>query len=148
MSDPTQARKTWLGLMARAPDGQVTALLAEAGLAPAFDWLRQPEIGTVMVRGRIGGMGGAFNLSEMTVTRAVLKLACGTVGHGHVAGRRKADAQAVAIADALLQTNAAAQVEAGVLAPLRSEELTRRSERAAKAAATKVDFFTMVRGRG
>ncbi|MEO1579374.1 MAG: phosphonate C-P lyase system protein PhnG [Pseudomonadota bacterium] len=148
MTVTSDARQAWLGLLARAPEGRVAALLAEAGFAPAFDWLRQPEIGTVMVRGRMGGTGGAFNLSEMTVTRTTLKLACGTVGHGHVAGRRKDDAQAVAIADALLRTDKAASVEAQVLTPLEAEETQRRTARAAKAAATKVDFFTMVRGEG
>lgn len=146
MANATEARRDWLGLMARAPEGRVAALLNETGLTQAFDWLRKPEIGTVMVRGRMGGTGGAFNLSEMTVTRAALKLACGTVGHGHVAGRRKDDAQAVAMADALLQTQAAAAIETAVIAPLKSEESARRTTRAAKAAATKVDFFTMVRG--
>lgn len=146
MANATEARRDWLGLMARAPEGRVAALLNETGLTQAFDWLRKPEIGTVMVRGRMGGTGGAFNLSEMTVTRAALKLACGTVGHGHVAGRRKDDAQAVAMADALLQTQAAATIETAVIAPLKSEESARRTARAAKAAATKVDFFTMVRG--
>ncbi|MEM9477625.1 MAG: phosphonate C-P lyase system protein PhnG [Pseudomonadota bacterium] len=146
MANATEARRDWLGLMARAPEGRVAALLNETGLTQAFDWLRKPEIGTVMVRGRMGGTGGAFNLSEMTVTRAALKLACGTVGHGHVAGRRKDDAQAVAMADALLQTQAAAAIETAVIAPLKSEESARRTARAAKAAATKVDFFTMVRG--
>lgn len=148
MTVTSDARQAWLGLLARAPEGRVAALLAKAGLAPAFDWLRQPEIGTVMVRGRMGGTGGAFNLSEMTVTRTTLKLACGTVGHGHVAGRRKDDAQAVAIADALLRTDKSASVEAQVLTPLEAEETQRRTARAAKAAATKVDFFTMVRGEG
>lgn len=146
MANATEARRDWLGLMARAPEGRVAALLNETGLTQAFDWLRKPEIGTVMVRGRMGGTGGAFNLSEMTVTRAALKLACGTVGHGHVAGRRKDDAQAVAMADALLQTQAAAAIEIAVIAALKSEESARRTARAAKAAATKVDFFTMVRG--
>ena len=146
MANATEARRDWLGLMARAPEGRVAALLNETGLTQAFDWLRKPEIGTVMVRGRMGGTGGAFNLSEMTVTRAALKLACGTVGHGHVAGRRKDAAQAVAMAAALLQTQAAATIETAVIAPLKSEESARRTARAAKAAATKVDFFTMVRG--
>ena len=148
MTVTSDARQAWLGLLARAPEGRVAALLAKAGLTPAFDWLRQPEVGTVMVRGRMGGTGGACNLSEMTVTRTTLKLACGTVGHGHVAGRRKTDAQAVAMADALLQTGEAAVVETQVLKPLEAEETQRRAARAAKAAATKVDFFTMVRGEG
>ncbi|MEM9140732.1 MAG: phosphonate C-P lyase system protein PhnG, partial [Pseudomonadota bacterium] len=81
-------RQAWMGLLARAETGRLLALTAEAGLdGEAKDWLRAPEIGSVMVRGRAGGTGGAFNLGEMTVTRCSLKLGCGTVGHGYVQGR-------------------------------------------------------------
>jgi alpha-D-ribose 1-methylphosphonate 5-triphosphate synthase subunit PhnG len=82
----------------------------------------------------------------MTVTRCALKLTCGTVGHGHVQGRRKEDAEAAAMVDALMQTEAARETETAVLQPLRDEETAKRRMRAEKAAATKVDFFTMVRG--
>ena len=139
-------RKTWMGLMARAPEGRVSGLLAEAALAREARFLRAPEIGSVMVRGRAGGTGAPFNLGEMTVTRCALKLTCGTVGHGHVQGRRKGDAEAAAMVDALMQTDAAGVTKAAILAPLQNEEAERRTKRAEKAAATKVDFFTMVRG--
>jgi alpha-D-ribose 1-methylphosphonate 5-triphosphate synthase subunit PhnG len=45
-----------------------------------------------------------------------------------------------------MQTDASGMVEANLLAPLREAMSARQTERAAKAAATKVDFFTMVRG--
>jgi alpha-D-ribose 1-methylphosphonate 5-triphosphate synthase subunit PhnG len=99
-----------------------------------------------MVQGRIGATGGAFNLGEMTVTRCSLRLETGEVGHAHVQGRNRDHARAAALIDALMQTAEAAQVHARVLVPLAQEEQARRRERAAKAAATKVDFFTMVRG--
>ncbi len=139
-------RKDWMSLLARAPEGRVAALMAEAGLTPDHSWLRAPEIGSVMVRGRTGGTGAPFNLGEITVTRCTLRLPCGTVGHGHVQGRRKADAEAAALVDALMQTDQAASIETSVLQPLHAEEAQRRETRAAKAAATKVEFFTMVRG--
>ena len=146
MTNATEARQHWLGLMARAPDGRVAALLTDSGLAPPFDTLRAPEIGTVMVRGRMGATGGAFNLSEMTVTRASVSLACGTVGHGYVAGRSKPGAEAAALIDAILQTEKSGLARDAILVPLENEETARKAERAKKAAATKVDFFTMVRG--
>lgn len=145
MSD-TAARKAWLGLLAKAPEGRVSALLDATGLTPSFDWLRQPEVGSVMVRGRAGGTGAAFNLGEMTVTRCALTLADGTVGHGYVQGRSKTDARAAALVDALMQTEAAPDLQRTVLTPLATEAETAATARAAKAAATKVDFFTMVRG--
>ncbi|MCB1333474.1 MAG: phosphonate C-P lyase system protein PhnG [Roseivivax sp.] len=140
------ARQARLGLMARAPHGRVAALLAAQGDAPRFGWLRAPEVGSVMVRGRTGGSGAPFNLGEMTVTRCALRLETGEIGHGYVQGRDKSDAQAAALVDALMQTPAAEALRATVLMPLEAEEAERRATRARKAAATKVEFFTMVRG--
>lgn len=139
-------RKAWMSLLAKAAEGRVAALLDAAVARPGFDWLRAPEIGSVMVRGRTGATGAPFNLGEMTVTRCALKLADGTVGHAYVQGRRKACAEAAALVDALMQTDAADTLRAQVLDQLAGEAEARRSARAGKAAATKVDFFTMVRG--
>ena len=144
--DPSEERKTWMSLMARAPEGRVAALLDATISRPAFSWLRSPEIGTTMVRGRAGGTGAPFNLGEMTVTRCALTLAGGEVGHAYLKGRRKADAEAAALVDALMQTPLAAQLREAVLDPLEAEMAARKATRAGKAAATKVDFFTMVRG--
>lgn len=146
-TDPT-ARKSWMSLLAKAPAGRAEALFTDSRVIPmpAFDWLRQPEIGSVMVRGRAGGTGPPFNLGEMTVTRCTLKLASGEVGHAYLQGRCKKDAKMAAMLDALMQTNQAAALEAAVLAPLRAEMTQAAEKRARKAAATKVDFFTLVRG--
>ena len=144
--DPSEERKTWMSLMAKAPEGRVAALLDGTITRPAFSWLRSPEIGTTMVRGRAGGTGAPFNLGEMTVTRCALTLADGEVGHAYLKGRRKADAEAAALVDALMQTPLAAKLREAVLDPLEAEMAARKAARAGKAAATKVDFFTMVRG--
>lgn len=139
-------RRDWMGLCAQAPQGQLIALLDRLGGRPDFAWLRRPELGSVMMRGRVGATGAAFNLGEMTVTRCVLRLADGTVGHGWVQGRDKAAAEAAAVVDALMQTAAAPRVGRLVLDPLAAQAKARRSERAAKAAATRVEFFTLARG--
>lgn len=140
------ARAAWMGLLAKAPAGRVGALLDAAMARPAFTWLRAPEIGTTMVRGRAGGTGAPFSLGEITVTRCALALEGGAVGHAYIQGRRKADAEAAALVDALMQGPAAAQLRAAVLDVLASEQEARKARRAARAAATKVEFFTMVRG--
>lgn len=144
--DPNVDRKGWMSLLAKAPEGRAEALLATVGPMPGYSWLRAPEIGSVMVRGRAGGTGAPFNLGEMTVTRCTLQLDGGAVGHAYVQGRRKACATAAAIVDALMQTDVAAEIDQKVLQPLANERNEARNSRAAKAAATKVDFFTMVRG--
>ncbi|RID92441.1 phosphonate C-P lyase system protein PhnG [Gemmobacter lutimaris] len=137
------ARKGWMSLLAKAPPARLAALLPDL---PETALLRPAEVGSVMVRGRVGGTGAPFNLGEMTVTRCSLRLACGAVGHAYVQGRDKDHARRAAVVDALMQTPEAARIEAQVLHPLRLEAETTRTTRAAKAAATKVEFFTMVRG--
>ncbi len=139
-------RKAWMSLLAKAPEGRISELLDATVSRPKFTWLRPPEIGSTMVRARAGAAGAPFNLGEMTITRCALTLEGGAVGHAYIQGRRKTDAEAAALADALMQTSVAPQLQRDVLTPLSEELRARKSARAAKAAATKVDFFTMVRG--
>lgn len=142
MPDPKD-RKVWMGLLARAKPARLTTLLPDL---PPHDLLRGPEVGAVMVQGRIGGTGQPFNLGEMTVTRCTVRIASGEVGHAHVQGRDKAHATRAAVLDALMQTDSATQLRTTVLTPLTTEETASRTLRASKAAATKVEFFTLVRG--
>ena len=139
-------RKTWMSLLSKAPSGALAERVKGLSDWPDFTWLRHPEIGGVMVRGRMGGTGAAFNLGEMTVTRCSLQLASGEVGHAYVQGRDKAHAERAAVIDALMQTERAATLRDAVLKPLAEMMRNRRQARADKAAATKVDFFTMARG--
>lgn len=141
--DPRRARKGWMSLLAKAPPARLAALMPDL---PDHALLRGPESGAVMIRGRTGATGAPFNLGEMTVTRCSVRLSCGTVGHAWVQGRDKGHARRAAVADALMQTDRAAAVRAGVLDLLDAEALAAREARAGKAAATKVEFFTMVRG--
>ncbi|WP_171235402.1 phosphonate C-P lyase system protein PhnG [Ruegeria sp. HKCCA6837] len=142
----TQARKEWMGLLARAPDDALMTLWDGIQDRPSFEWLRSPEVGGVMVRGRTGATGAPFNLGEMTVTRCSVVLQDGTVGHGYVQGRSKPKAEAAALIDAMMQTPAADDLQARLLDPLQQQIQAAKMTRAAKAAATKVEFFTLVRG--
>ncbi|TMV93269.1 phosphonate C-P lyase system protein PhnG [Thioclava sp. BHET1] len=134
-------RRDRMGLLARATPTRLAELFPEI---PAHALLRAPEAGAVMVRGRVGASGGPFNLGEMTVTRCSVRLEGGAVGHAYVQGRDKSHALRAASLDAL--GVAGSELVAPVLGALRAEEAARRTERAEKAAATKVEFFTMVRG--
>lgn len=139
-------RANWLGLMAKSPAKILDECWQKADLSPEFEVIRSPEIGSVMVRGRMGGTGDAFNLGEMTVTRASVKLSCGTVGHGYIMGRSKKTATRVALCDALLQTGDKQKIKDNIIQPLLSLKKENDQRISAKAAATKVDFFTLVRG--
>jgi alpha-D-ribose 1-methylphosphonate 5-triphosphate synthase subunit PhnG len=143
-----ERRKAAMRVLAHAPTAEIGCRLDEIEL-PAHVPLREPENGLVMVRGRVGGDGAPFNLGEATVSRAAVRLASGEVGFGYALGRDREKARLIALCDALIQTEThAAPIEAQVIAPLRRAIAASRAQVAAEAAATRVDFYTMVRGEG
>jgi alpha-D-ribose 1-methylphosphonate 5-triphosphate synthase subunit PhnG len=142
-------RQRWLSILAKAPADRLEALYRELGESPDYTLLRRPEIGLVMVNGRISGSGAPFAAGEMTITRAAVRLSTGQVGIGYVGGRKPRQAELVALIDALGQLPPWRQpIEDRIVAPLAEEAEARRRQRLAKAAATKVDFFTVAREAG
>jgi alpha-D-ribose 1-methylphosphonate 5-triphosphate synthase subunit PhnG len=133
-----------MAVVARATVEELAALDRLAG--DGVTLLRRPEIGLVMVRGRVGGDGAPFNLGEATVTRAAVSLASGEVGFGHVLGRDKEKARLAALADALWQAPATRDAVETLLQPVRARLVAEALCKRERAAATRVDFFTMVRG--
>ena len=130
-------------------DAAAIARCLEPIAAPAYENLRAPENGLVMLRGRIGGDGAPFNLGEATVSRAAVRLATGEVGFGYTLGRDGQKAQMIALCDALIQSiDHVEAVEANVLAPLRAAMIAEQNRKAEETAATRVDFYTLVRGEG
>ncbi|MCP4306223.1 MAG: phosphonate C-P lyase system protein PhnG, partial [bacterium] len=88
-----------------------------------------------------------FNLGEVTVTRAAVKLASGETGYGHILGRDRHRAHLVACFDALWQrADHRADVEDAVIRPVRRQAADADATTTAETAATRVNFFTMVRG--
>ena len=141
-------RKAAMAVLAHSDAAEIARCL-EPIAVPAYENLREPENGLVMLRGRVGGDGAPFNLGEATVSRAAVRLATGEVGFGYVLGRDRRKAQMIALCDALVQSDEFSEaVEANVLTPLRAAMVSERDRRAAEAAATRVDFYTMVRGEG
>ena len=79
----------------------------------------------------------------------IVRLATGEVGFGYPLGRDRQKARMIALCDALVQSNEFADaVETGVLAPLRTALASMQTQKAAETAATRVDFYTLVRGEG
>jgi alpha-D-ribose 1-methylphosphonate 5-triphosphate synthase subunit PhnG len=141
-------RRAAMAVLAQSANVEIARHLDRLAL-PAHENLREPENGLVMVRGRIGGDGAAFNLGEATVSRAAVRLSSGEVGFGYALGRDREKARMIALCDALVQCDAfSIAVETNVIAPLREAMLGRRQKKAAETAATRVDFYTMVRGEG
>jgi len=146
--DPHAERRRWMAVLARASAVDIAARLATLPPAPPHTRLRGPETGLVMVRGRAGGDGAPFNLGEMTVTRCAVRLPDGRVGHAYVAGRDGRQAELAALCDALMLDDAArSEVDAAVIAPLAEAQAARRATEARRAAATRVQFFTMTQMR-
>jgi len=142
--DDNVARQRWMSVLARADSASITACLAEAPTLPACTTLRGPESGLVMLRGRAGGGGQKFNLGEMSVTRCTVRSADGFIGHAYVQGRDAGQAELAARIDAALQDPARRPaLEQAVIVPLATAQQQARAAAAARAAATRVQFFTM-----
>jgi alpha-D-ribose 1-methylphosphonate 5-triphosphate synthase subunit PhnG len=136
-----------MATLADARTQEIEAHLASLGAPPEYIELRPVETGLVMLRGRIGGDGAPFNFGEATVTRAAVRIATGEVGFSCVLGRDRDKARLVALCDALWQNEASRDgVERQVLAPIRARLERERARRHAETAASRVDFFTLVRG--
>ena len=141
------ARKAAMAAFAQASGAELRQLADAAALPLDADLLRGPETGLVTVRGRIGGGGAPFNTGEATVTRATVRLASGQIGHAYALGRDKEKVRLAAILDASwCDEETRAAVEEKVVAPLLRMQAAADAKRRAETAATKVDFFTMVRG--
>lgn len=137
-----------MSVLARASAAEIDGLLAGGAQLPAYSRLRGPELGLAMVRGRTGGGGAPFNMGEMTVSRCTIRTETGVIGHAYVAGRDLRQAELAAVLDGALQDPARAGLLATVIEPLARAQASRRAETAAKAAATRVQFFTMATMRG
>lgn len=144
-SHDSGARKAALDVLAAAPSRSLAELWDRWADKPQHTRLRAPEVGLVMVRGRAGGGGAPFNLGEATVSRASVRLGSGETGHGYCLGRDLAKAEVIAVIDCLWQCDAAS-VEAAIIEPLRQCAIDADQQRRDETAATRVDFFTMVRG--
>jgi alpha-D-ribose 1-methylphosphonate 5-triphosphate synthase subunit PhnG len=141
------ARRAAMAILAQADAAGIECGLAAADCDAAFVDLRTPEVGLVMLRGRIGGNGAPFNVGEATVTRAAVQLASGEQGFACILGHDPKKARLAALCDALWQAgDSRERIEQHVLTPLCAAHDEREARERARTAATKVDFFTLVRG--
>jgi alpha-D-ribose 1-methylphosphonate 5-triphosphate synthase subunit PhnG len=145
LSDEVEARRAAMALCAEASAGELAVALAAIGDPPEARDVRPVESGLVMLRGRMGGDGRPFNLGEASVTRAAVALPDGRLGFAWQIGRDKEKARSAAMLDALWQGEERDRVEAA-LGPVRRRLAEDRQLKAGQVAATKVNFFTMVRG--
>lgn len=142
----TVSRQRWMRVLAKALPQELAAAVQALESHVGVEFVRPPETGLALLRGRIGGRGLAFNFGETTVTRCVVRLdgdAKGPMGFGYVMGRDKTRAEHAALFDALLQRGHAAA--AHQIDRLETAQVARAAVQAANTATSKVDFFTLVR---
>ncbi len=140
-------RPFWMGVLARAETAALATRWKAFEPRPAVRFIRAPEIGLALVRGRCGGTGAPFNLGEMTLTRCAVQIDDGPAGFSYVQGRSRKHAELAAIFDALLQDGRHHQpLMTELIRPLHAAWQERRRQRAAEAEQTRVDFLTLVRG--
>ncbi|MBU0587210.1 MAG: phosphonate C-P lyase system protein PhnG [Gammaproteobacteria bacterium] len=140
-------RQAWLAVLARASLAELEGLVPTLGELPPLEQVRPPEIGMVMLRGRVGGTGDAFNFGEASLTRCALRVAGGPLGVGYTLGRDRRKAELMALLDALLQDPARqTRLQQEVIAPLATRQAQQATSASRAAASSKVEFFTMVRG--
>ena len=146
-SAATAARQAAMAVLARASGEELHHGLVQAECDLTCEDLRAPEVGLIMARGRISGTGQPFNVGEVAVSRAAVRLGCGVTGFAYLLGRDPDRARLAAVADAYWQkSDKRAAVEAYLLAPVRARIAAEKKKQDEQVAATQVDFFTMVRG--
>lgn len=145
--DGNAARQHWMSVLAKASSSEILAAWNDLEGKPQYRFLRAPETGLVMVQARAGGSGQRFNFGEMTMTKCIIELDDGTKGHAYIAGSDPAHAEIAAVLDGLLQTGTARHgMMDNIIGRLARAQSVRKRQQEIKAAATRVDFFTLVRG--
>lgn len=152
MAQPDTAPRTSYGerqrrirLLAMAELSELSDLYASCDCPPAQD-LRKPETGLVMVRGRMGGTGRPFNLGEATLTRGSVQLESGEIGYGHRLGEDVEAVRLSACLDALAEHDPGTPALVAFLERLTERETEADRQTRSETEATRVNFFTMVRG--
>ena len=121
-----------IGAVAMDEAGNFAATVSTGGSSP-------------MLRGRVGGTGDVFNLGEATVTRCAVRVG-DRLGVGYVLGRDRRHAELVALLDAMLQdAERRPALLRTIIEPLERGQAQEREARSRAVAASRVEFFTMVR---
>lgn len=145
-------RRVWLRLLCKTTMSELEAAWKCTNASIAFQTLRSAEVGLAMIQGRADGTGRPFNLGEATVTRCVVRCTDSgnnrpLLGIGYTLGRDKKRTRLIAQFDALFQDSADGKsLQESILPALAERRNSEESVAAQKSAATRVEFFTMVRG--
>ncbi|MEB3213966.1 MAG: phosphonate C-P lyase system protein PhnG [Leptolyngbyaceae bacterium] len=146
-------RQEWMATLAKASLNDLEQAKEQLSDIPCYRFLRAPETGLTMVRGRAGGTGELFNLGEMTLTRCVIQLndvrddeGAPLTGFGYVGGRSHRHAELAALFDALLQhPDWFVTLHSTVIQSLRVKAQNKKDQQQRQTEATRVNFLTLAR---
>ena len=127
MHADTATRQHWMSVLAHSQPAELAARLKALNITADYEVIRAAETGLVQIQARMGGTGERFFAGDATLTRAAVRLTDGTLGYSWVLGRDKQHAERC-------------------IAPLDADRMARIAARQAEVNASRVDFFTMVRG--
>jgi alpha-D-ribose 1-methylphosphonate 5-triphosphate synthase subunit PhnG len=150
--EPRSIRQEWLAVLNTADRDDLEHFWQDLEAEHAFRNLRNPESGLTMIRGRADGTGRPFNLGEATISRCVVATEDSgnrseIMGVGYVLGRDRRHAELTARFDALFQDSAKGSAARDRILPVLQEKRRKADDAASrKTDATRVEFFTMVRG--
>lgn len=147
-NDINTLRQRAMGVMAKSELKAISDCWQTLNITLDYDTIKPAQVGMAMVRAQAGTEGLVYNQGEMTVTRCVLQeKATQVMGVGYTQGRSKQKATLMAEVDLALQ-NASHQndVIEKLVEPLEQAHQRAVAQQNKATDATKVDFFTMVRG--
>lgn len=143
----TPTRQRWMAALAHSTPEMLRGRMRTLGLAPDYELVRVPQTGLIQIQARMGATGERFLPGDATLTRAVIKLASGTLGFSWILGRDKGHAERCAVCDALLQEpDDFRTLMETLITPLEAWRAARIQARQAEVNTSRVDFFTLVRG--
>ena len=139
MHADTATRQHWMSVLAHSQPAELAARLNALNITADYEVIRTAETGLVQIQARMGGTGERFFAGDATLTRAAVRLPAGTLGYSW--------AERCALIDALMQQSRHFQnLSETLIAPLDADRMARIAARQAEVNASRVDFFTMVRG--
>ncbi|GHK97336.1 phosphonate C-P lyase system protein PhnG [Escherichia coli] len=146
MHADTATRQHWMSILAHSQPAELAARLKALNITADYEVIRAAETGGAD-SGADGWHRRTLFAGDATLTRATVRLTDGTLGYSWVLGRDKQHAERCALIDALMQqTRHFQNLSETLIAPLDADRMARIAARQAEVNASRVDFFTMVRG--
>lgn len=147
MTSNLKQRRQWMAILAQSQSSSLEQLWTSLKLVPDYQLLRPTQVGLVQLQGRMEVEGARFVLGDMTVSRAAIQLKKGASGYSYVIGRDRAHAERCAVVDALLQDDKTfSRLWDRLILPLSQQQQARQACQQRDVAASRVNFFTLVRG--